>query len=213
MWADETLKDEVARTEAITKRGIAYLREKGGGDGFFLWLHYVNPHAPYTPPAPFDVAFTDRPKTDRRLKIVDGFFGGVSKQWAESMGGKTRLSDYVNAYDGEIAYSDTVLDEVSARARSLGAARPGHRHHFLRSWREPGRTRLLLRSRRESLRSRAARALHRARARGHRGAFGRPRHHPRHHAHTARRGAGVFPYRSRRPQRVALRRGAQGVDA
>lgn len=120
MWADETLKDEVARTEAITKRGIAYLREKGGGDGFFLWLHYVNPHAPYTPPAPFDVAFTDRPKTDRRLKIVDGFFGGVAKQWAESMGGKTRLSDYVNAYDGEIAYSDTVLDEVLRALEASG---------------------------------------------------------------------------------------------
>lgn len=121
MWADETLKDEVARTEAITNRGIAYLREKGAGDGFFLWLHYVNPHAPYTPPAPFDVAFTDRPKVDPRLRIVDGFFGGVSKQWAEAMGGKTRLSDYVNAYDGEIAYSDLQLDQVLSALDATGA--------------------------------------------------------------------------------------------
>jgi arylsulfatase A-like enzyme len=111
-WADEALKDEVARTEAITRRGIEFIKAKAAGDGYFLWLHYVNPHAPYTPPAPFDAAFTDRPKGDRRLKVVDGFFGGVSRQWAESMPGKTRLSDFVNAYDGEIAYSDVQVDEV-----------------------------------------------------------------------------------------------------
>ena len=112
MWADPSLKNEVTRTEAITKQGIAYIRSKGKGDGFFLWLHYVNPHAPYTPPAPFDAAFTDRPKADRVLKVVDGFFGGVARQWAEAMPGKTRLSDYVNAYDGEIAYADSQVDEV-----------------------------------------------------------------------------------------------------
>ena len=112
MWADASLKDEVARTEAITKRGIEYVQSKGGSDGFFLWLHYVNPHAPYTPPAPFDTVFTDRPKSDRTLKVVDGFFGGVSKQWADAMPGKTRLSDYVNAYDGEIAYSDAQVGQV-----------------------------------------------------------------------------------------------------
>lgn len=119
MWADEALKDEVARTEAITKRGIEYIRAKSRGDGFFLWLHYVNPHAPYTPPAPFDAAFTDRPKKDRTLKVVDGFFGGVSKQWA--IPGKRLLSDYVNAYDGEIAYSDTQLDLVLRALEEAGA--------------------------------------------------------------------------------------------
>lgn len=111
-WADEGLADEVARTEAITKRGTEFIRSKAGADGYFLWLHYVNPHAPYTPPAPFDTAFTDRPKNDRKLKVVDGFFGGVSKQWAESMPGRKTLGDFVNAYDGEIAYSDTQLDQV-----------------------------------------------------------------------------------------------------
>ena len=119
MWADASLKDEVARTEAITKRGIGYLRSKAAGEGFFLWLHYVNPHAPYTPPAPFDKAFIDRPKSDRKLKVVDGFFGGASRQWADAMPGKTTLADYVNAYDGEIAYADSQVDEV---LRAIDAA-------------------------------------------------------------------------------------------
>ena len=111
-WADDTLKDEAERTESITKRGIAYLQSKAGGDGYFLWLHYVNPHAPYTPPPPFDTAFTDRPKGDRKLKVVDGFLGGVSRQWAESMPGRNTLADFVNAYDGEIAYADTQVDQI-----------------------------------------------------------------------------------------------------
>ncbi len=110
MWTDESLRDEVARTEAITRRGIQYLQSKGRNGGFFLWLHYVNPHAPYTPPAPFDTAFRRLSKPDRTLKVVDGFFGGIPKQWA--IPGKTRLSDYVNAYDGEIAYADTQVGEV-----------------------------------------------------------------------------------------------------
>ena len=111
MWADPALGgDEVLSTQEITKRGVAYLLSKGGKDGFLLWLHYVNPHAPYTPPQPFDQAFTDRPRRDRTLKAVDGFFGGIPKQWA--MPGKFRLSDYVNAYDGEIAYVDSQVEEV-----------------------------------------------------------------------------------------------------
>ena len=110
MWADPTLADEVARTEAITRRGIQYVASKGKADGFFLWLHYVNPHAPYTPPSPFDGAFRGKTRSDRTLKVVDGFFGGIPKQWA--IPGKTRLSDYVNAYDGEIAYVDTQVGEV-----------------------------------------------------------------------------------------------------
>ncbi|MBK5255038.1 MAG: sulfatase [Vicinamibacteria bacterium] len=112
MWADPSLLDEVARTEEITKRAIEYVRAKGRRDGYFLWLHYVNPHAPYTPPRPFDRAFPTRERSDRTLKVVDGFFGGVSRPWAEAMPGRTRLSDFVNAYDGEIAYVDTQVDEV-----------------------------------------------------------------------------------------------------
>lgn len=121
MWTDPTLTDEVARTEAITKRAMAYVRAKGRRDGYFLWLHYVNPHAPYTPPRPYDRSFTGKVRNDRTLKVVDGFFGGVSRQWAEAMPGKTRLSDYVNAYDGEIAYADTQVDEVLRALDGIGA--------------------------------------------------------------------------------------------
>lgn len=121
MWADPSLKqDEILSTEEITRRGVEYIRAKGKGDGFFLWLHYVNPHAPYRPPPPFDTAFTDHLKGERPLKVVDGFFGGVSKEWAASMPRKKVLSDFVNAYDGEIAYSDVQVDAVLRALDSSG---------------------------------------------------------------------------------------------
>ena len=123
MWADPSLKDEVVRTESITKRGIEYVRSKGAATAYFLWLHYVNPHAPYTPPAPFDTKFADRPEGDPRLRVVDGFFGGVSKQWL--IPGKLRLSDYVNAYDGEIAYADTQVDAILKALDAAQALRRG----------------------------------------------------------------------------------------
>ena len=123
MWADLSLKDEVARTEAITRRAVEFVRSKGASSGYFLWLHYVNPHAPYTPPSPFDQMFTDRPKGDPTLKVVDGFVGGVSKQWA--IPGKRLLSDYVNAYDGEIAYSDTQVDAVFKALEASGVLQRG----------------------------------------------------------------------------------------
>lgn len=123
MWADASLKDEVARTEAITKRGVEFARARAGKDGWFVWLHYVNPHAPYTPPAPFDRAFKDKVPNDRSLRVVDGFFGGIPRQWA--IPGQTRLSDYVNAYDGEIAYADTHVDRALAALKDAGLLQRG----------------------------------------------------------------------------------------
>lgn len=111
-WKYKTHADtEVARTEAITRGALSFLLAKRvPQEPFFLWLHYVNPHAPYAPPAPFDALFSDRPKNDPLLKITSDPFGGLWKQWA--IPGKNRLSDYVNAYDGEIAYVDSQVDGV-----------------------------------------------------------------------------------------------------
>ena len=72
------------RTRAITEEAAAFLRDRRSAAPFFLWLHYVNPHAPYTPPPPYDTTFMDaRPTTGRgRCPSVAGFHGGVPKQWA-----------------------------------------------------------------------------------------------------------------------------------
>jgi arylsulfatase A-like enzyme len=76
----------------------------------------VNPHAPYTPPAPFDRAFLDGAGAGPVLPAISGLHGGVKKEWA--VPGK-RLGYYVSQYDAEIAFVD---DEVGRVLGALSAA-------------------------------------------------------------------------------------------
>jgi arylsulfatase A-like enzyme len=121
---EENLPTEIDRTRAITGDGVAFLERAGAEQPFFLWLHYVNPHAPYTPPAPYDTAFLADGAADRgpRLRTVDGFVGGIRKEWA--VPGRDRLGYYVAQYDGEIAAVDQEVGKVlDALDRSPHAAR------------------------------------------------------------------------------------------
>jgi arylsulfatase A-like enzyme len=122
-WEEKALDSEVARGRAITEDGIAYLRAALPEQPFFLWLHYVNPHAPYTPPPPFDRAFVEGSDRGPVLPAVSGFHGGVKKEWA--VPGKT-LGYYTAQYDGEIAAVDAevgrVLDALAASPVSAKTA-------------------------------------------------------------------------------------------
>ena len=121
-WQEKDLPTEMDRARAITGEGAAFL-EQAGERPFFLWLHYVNPHAPYTPPAPYDTAFLDQAaRGGARLPVVPGFVGGIPKQWA--VPGQDRLGYYVAQYDGEIAAADQEVGKVlDALDRSGAAAR------------------------------------------------------------------------------------------
>ena len=118
-WEEKALDGETARARAITAEAVAFLRDRHSEAPFFLWLHYVSPHAPYTPPPPYDTAFLDAAaSTSPRLPVVPGFHGGIPKQWAVK--GHDRLGYYVAQYDGEIAAVD---EEVGAVLDALGSSR------------------------------------------------------------------------------------------
>ncbi len=109
-WEEAALATEMDRTRAITADGVRHLSEARPDRPFLLWLHYVNPHAPYEPPAPWDTAFVDAGASrGKALPPVDGFHGGVPKQWAKP--GKS-LAWYVAQYDGEIAAVDAEVGEL-----------------------------------------------------------------------------------------------------
>ena len=118
-WEEKSLPAEADRMRAITDGGIAFLRSAPADRPFFLWLHYVNPHAPYTPPPPFDTRFRDAAASaGPRLKLVPDFHGGIPRRWA--VRGQDRLGYYVAQYDGEIAAVDQevgrLLDALQASA-------------------------------------------------------------------------------------------------
>ena len=119
-WDEKGLVDEMARARAITAAGIALVRQPPKlSKPWFLWLHYVNPHAPYTPPAPFSTRFLDADEArSPRLPVVQGFHGGIPKIWAQP--GHDRLAYYVSQYDGEIAAVDEEIGQVMAALRETG---------------------------------------------------------------------------------------------
>jgi choline-sulfatase len=118
-WEEKGLKTEMDRTRAITESGVRFLKAASPDRRFLLWLHYVNPHTPYTPPPPYDTAFLDaRAASGPSLPVVATLHGGIPHQWA--VPGKNRLGYYVAQYDGEVATVDEqvgqVLDALSASA-------------------------------------------------------------------------------------------------
>jgi arylsulfatase A-like enzyme len=109
-WEEAALASEMDRARAITEDGVRYIREASPERPFLLWLHYVNPHAPYTPPPPFDTAFLDEEaRRGPALEPVEGFSGGVARAWEVPGRG---LGYYVAQYDGEIAVTDAEVRRV-----------------------------------------------------------------------------------------------------
>jgi len=117
-WEDAALRTEMDRARAITEAGVRFVKSRDGSRPFFLWLHYVNPHTPYTPPPPFDRKFQGG-ETGARLPIVNGLHGGIPHQLA--VAGQERLGYYVAQYDGEIAAVDVEVGRVVEALRSSPA--------------------------------------------------------------------------------------------
>ena len=63
-----------------------------GRETFFLYLHLVYPHRPYAPPPPYD-----------------SIFGPASQKT-----GRAHRQEMINAYDGEIRYTDDLIGRIAA---------------------------------------------------------------------------------------------------
>lgn len=109
------------RQKDITKLAIKWLKENGKDSEFFLWLHYIDPHGPYKPPARFRKAFLDDQYYDASKTVPldyeprEGFgrnyvLGAVPQYIRE---GDIDIVDYyVAQYDSEIKYSDAEVGKL-----------------------------------------------------------------------------------------------------
>jgi arylsulfatase len=92
-----------------------------GGQNFFLWVHYQDPHGPYIPPEPYLRRLSlraARPSTEH-LPVTDndGKNGIPEYQYLK---GEHYPPNYLTRYDAEIAYSDDYIGRLLDRIRELG---------------------------------------------------------------------------------------------
>jgi len=100
--------------KATTDAAIAWL-ERAEGEGlerFFLWVHYMDPHGPYTPPARYVQAF-ERPPVDTRLLRIGKSHKGLRRiPNYQALGQERRVDVYRNRYDAEVRYFDDQLGRL-----------------------------------------------------------------------------------------------------
>jgi len=105
--------------ERTTGRAIELL-DQLKADPLFMWIHYQDPHGPYTPPERFSGLSRDRDQEPRHLKVnstVTGWGGIPSYQkLAES----TDYHYYVSQYDAEIRYQDEHFKRLIEAVKRLG---------------------------------------------------------------------------------------------
>ena len=112
----------------ITKIAIEWLGDKCNRP-FFLWVHYIGPHAPYSPPLPYDMLYLDDgfKKSNRSVPIgyekKDKFDGRKVIPKYAALYDITNIDYYISQYDGEIAFSDeqvgTLLRETKKQKTLL----------------------------------------------------------------------------------------------
>ena len=101
-----------------TNRAIELLREHRDGR-FFLWVHYQDPHGPYTPPAGDDI-FHDADRPPRHLSRNGSLSGRGGIPAYQVIGDETDWGAYVARYDGEIHHADRHVGRLLAELRQLG---------------------------------------------------------------------------------------------
>ncbi|MBI4338886.1 MAG: sulfatase [Chloroflexi bacterium] len=103
-----------------TQAAIAWL-ERMAREKFFLWVHYNDPHGPYTPPAPYNTMFVEPPTGKRKTLPVNRFrrdTGGIPDY--QVLGDRRDPEYYIAQYDGEIRFFDAALGELIKRIQDLG---------------------------------------------------------------------------------------------
>jgi arylsulfatase len=88
------------RAESLNETGLEWLDETAG-ERSFLWLHYMDPHGPYQPPAEYQRLFRDEVVGQRRAKRL----------WRRTVDEPSTITPrerdtLVDLYDAEIRYTD-----------------------------------------------------------------------------------------------------------
>jgi arylsulfatase A-like enzyme len=101
----------------ITDRAIDWLETDWDGDSpYFMWLHYMDVHYPFTPPDRFLRDIDVDPLSTRRTADLNGRM----QEDPDSLTAEDR-SDLLDLYDGEIRYMDHNLNRLLEKLEAQDA--------------------------------------------------------------------------------------------
>ena len=109
-----------------------------GGRKFMMYLHYLDPHAPYDPPREFHLRFTERP-FPHPVNLVSGVRRSCARLIKQGFGPvEARFDDLVLRYDAEIAHTDhsieilfRELEQLKVLDKTLVVLTADHGEEFL----------------------------------------------------------------------------------
>jgi arylsulfatase len=125
-YDDQTeLQDRVRgrkeRTAPRTTRAAIKWLEENSKKKFFLWVHYMDPHGPYTAPSPYDTMFVEHSTGGTRvLPINEGRNGKAGIPSYQQLGDHRDPAYYISQYDGEIRFFDHAFGELIQKIHKLG---------------------------------------------------------------------------------------------
>jgi len=112
------LKERLAAD--TTDAALAWLATRTDGRPFFLWVHYQDPHGPYTPPAECLAPFARDAGSEAPLAVSPNQKGrGLLPQY-QAVDDERRPDVYRQRYEAEIRYFDRELGRLLAALRADG---------------------------------------------------------------------------------------------
>ena len=107
----EATRESFERTAGNTvKHALLWLDKAPKDRRFFLFLHFIDPHGPYHPPAPYNESFRS---THTRMLTQDQI---PSDQFIPSV---MNQYQYIDWYDGEILYLDSQLKALYEKLKTF----------------------------------------------------------------------------------------------
>jgi arylsulfatase A-like enzyme len=105
----------------VTDQGLRWLREDDDDKPFFLWLHYMDPHGPYVPPAEYGELFQGaHPPEPVALGKLPRYQVQVEPGTRKPI---TDLAFYRAQYDREVRFLDDELERLFEELDRLGVER------------------------------------------------------------------------------------------
>ena len=102
--------------EQINRAALNWLKENHKKK-FFLWMHYQDPHGPYTAPRKYQDTFSHHNNEYIPIEKVREY---QRLPWIEEEDGKVDAASYRDAYDAEILYCDESVGKLVAGLSELG---------------------------------------------------------------------------------------------